>query len=98
MLDRFFVGGLPADVTQSSVRDAFEHLGVHVGFVEIVLNVSTGLSRGFAFVDFPGGVEDASGAAFLEKLRTVELGGRRLTIAEIPEIRLRACPPAGSAR
>lgn len=83
---RFYVGGLPIGVSEGSLRDAFEHVGVHVGFVEIVLTASTGLPRGFAFVDFPGGAANTGASAFLAQLRTAQLGGRPLTITEIPEL------------
>ena len=85
-ISRFYVGGLPVGVSEDSLRDAFEDVGVQVGFVEIVLNVSTGASRGFAFVDFPGAADNPGVAGFLAQLRAANLGGRQLTITAIPEL------------
>jgi hypothetical protein len=90
-LNRFYVGGIPGGATEIGVRDAFAAVGVEVGFIDIVLNTSTGLSRGFAFVHFPGGVERSDGAAFLAQLRSAQVDGHTITIACIPEVTGRPC-------
>ncbi len=48
--DRVFVGRLPRGMTEVALRDAFGAAGIGVRNVEVVLDRSTGLSRGFAFV------------------------------------------------
>jgi RNA recognition motif len=94
---RFYVGGLPHGVSEGSLRGAFEHVGIRAGFIEIVLNASTGVSRGFAFVDFPGATENAGVSSFLAQLGAAQLGGRGLTIREVPELDDRFESRAGMA-
>lgn len=48
---KLFVGGLAAHTNNETLRQVFSPFG-HVSDVEVVLDQTTGVSRGFAFVAF----------------------------------------------
>ena len=74
-----FVGNLPYSITEQDLRDAFERAGVNVSEIRIALDLDTGRSRGYGFVDVAT-EEDARLA--IDKLDSSSLGGRPIKVSE----------------
>ena len=72
-----FVSNFPFTTTDSELRAAFEPL-CRVESLRIITDRSTGKSRGFAFIEVPGG-EDVSAA--IETLNESTWNGRRLVVS-----------------
>ena len=72
------VGNLAREVTEEELRRAFEPFG-RVAAVRIVTDRSSGLSRGFGFVEMS---DKAEAQAAIEGLNMKELAGRTLDISE----------------
>ena len=72
---RLYVGNLPFDATDDTVRTAFEAFGT-VHDVSLVTDRDTGRARGFGFVEMD---EQAANAA-IEGLNNKDFGGRDLTV------------------
>jgi RNA recognition motif-containing protein len=75
---KIYVGNLPYDVTQTSVRDVFSHWG-QVDDVALINDRDTGRPRGFGFVEMP---EKAAAIKALDALNGKEFGGRLLIVSE----------------
>ncbi len=74
-----YVGNLPRDCTEETIRNLFASDGRVVQTVTISIDHKTGHSRGFGFVDM-GSEEDA--AAALAAVKGTELEGRALKVGE----------------
>jgi cold-inducible RNA-binding protein len=73
---RLFVGNLSYQTGENDLQDYFAQAGA-VTSVNLMLDKTTGKSRGFAFVEFA----DAEGAQrAIEQLHNKEFQGRQLTI------------------
>jgi RNA recognition motif-containing protein len=75
---KIYVGNLPFDATQASVRDLFSPYG-QVDDVALINDRDTGRPRGFGFVEMP---EKAAAIQALDALNGKELGGRQLNVNE----------------
>ena len=74
MSTNIYIGNLPFDVTEETIRDLFSSYGV-VETVKLITDRDTGRLRGFGFVEMSNGAQEAIAA-----LNETELGGRRLTV------------------
>jgi RNA recognition motif-containing protein len=74
MSTNIYVGNLPFDATEESVRDLFSSYGT-VETVKLITDRETGRFRGFGFVEMADGAREAM-AALNEK----DFGGRALTV------------------
>ncbi len=76
MTVRIYVGNLPFDASEDSVKELF---GAHgeVSSVSLITDRETGRPRGFGFVEMESGGEEA-----IAQLNQQEFGGRRLTVNE----------------
>lgn len=52
-MKKIFVGSLPADATEDSVRELFSEFGT-VRSIRLVTDIFTGKCRGFGFVEMEG--------------------------------------------
>ncbi len=77
---RLYVGNLPFDATQETVRAAFEAHGT-VHDVSLVTDRDTGRPRGFAFVE----MDEQGAKAAIEALDSTDFGGRDLKVNEARE-------------
>jgi RNA recognition motif-containing protein len=77
---RLYVGNLPFDATQESVRAAFEAHGT-VHDVSLVTDRDTGRPRGFAFVE----MDEQGAKAAIQALDSTDFGGRDLKVNEARE-------------
>jgi RNA recognition motif-containing protein len=77
---RLYVGNLPFDATDETVRTAFEAFGT-VHEVSLVTDRDTGRPRGFGFVE----MDATSAAAAIQGLNDKEFGGRNITVNEARE-------------
>ena len=78
MNTKLYVGNLSASVTEASLKQLFFQHG-RVTEVELVMDESTGRSRGFGFVTMA--TPEAAKAA-LEACHSASLGGRYITVNE----------------
>src|SRR5690606_19163154 len=76
---RLFVGNLPYDADEDSIRDAFAAGGGTVERVHIPLDRDTQRPRGFAFVDM---ASDAEANAALLAMNGASMGTRTLRVSE----------------
>lgn len=74
MSTNIYVGNLPFDVTEDTIRDLFSPFGV-VETVKLITDRDTGRLRGFGFVEMANGGQEAIAA-----LNETELNGRRITV------------------
>ncbi len=75
---KLYVGNLSFETTENDLQDMFEQHG-KVGEVALMMDRTTGRSRGFAFVTMPDSTEaNAAMSAFNGK----EVQGRTLTVNE----------------
>ena len=88
--DHIFVGGVPRGTTEPELRAAFALAGTPVGCIEFVVDGTTGVQRGFAFVELLRRIYSATDGVALSRLRAATLSGRPFDIQGIPERRLRA--------
>ena len=75
---RIYVGNLPFDATQTSVRDLFSPYG-QVDDVALINDRDTGQPRGFGFVEM---TEKDAAMKALDGLNGKEFGGRQLNVNE----------------
>jgi len=75
---RIFVGGLPYNTNNDTLRSLFESHGT-VSDVHVAQDRFTNESKGFAFVEMPN---DAEARNAIGKLNGTALGGRNLTVNE----------------
>ena len=78
MGQRLFVGNLPYDTSEPDLEALFASAG-SVREVRMMRDMSTGRSRGFAFVEMGS---DAEAQAAIDRLNEHEFGGRRLQVNE----------------
>jgi RNA recognition motif-containing protein len=76
-MSKLYVGNLPFDATEDSVRDLFSQCGT-VESVALINDRDTGRPRGFGFVEMPR--SDASRA--IQQLNGQDFGGRALKVNE----------------
>ena len=74
MSTNIYVGNLPFDVTEDTIRDLFSPFG-DVETVKLITDRDTGRLRGFGFVEMANGGQEAIAA-----LNETELNGRRITV------------------
>jgi RNA recognition motif-containing protein len=72
------VGSLPWSVNDDKLKEAFEEHG-NVVSAKVVMDRTTGRSRGFGFVEM-GSADEASKA--IKALNDSELGGRNIVVNE----------------
>jgi len=75
---KLFVGSLPWSVNDEQLKTAFEAHG-NVVSAKVVMDRTTGRSRGFGFVEM-GSTDDAQKA--IKALHDSELGGRNIVVNE----------------
>jgi RNA recognition motif-containing protein len=75
-LNRLFVGNLSYQTMENDLQDYFSQAGV-VTSVNVMLDKTTGKSRGFAFVEFRTAQEAAQA---VEQFHNHEFQGRVLTV------------------
>ena len=78
MAKRLYVGGLPYAATEGEVEELFASMGA-VKSVSIVMDRTTGQSKGFGFVEMS---TDAEAEAAINSLNGTMMNGRRLTVNE----------------
>jgi RNA recognition motif-containing protein len=76
MQNKLFVGNLAFDVTENDLQDLFAQHGA-VTEVNLMLDRSTGRSRGFAFVTM---ATDEAAQAAIQALNGTSVHGRNLTV------------------
>jgi len=76
MAKNLFVGGLSYHTTEEMLREAFEEIGT-VNSVKIIMDKSTGRSKGYGFVEMEK--EDEAKTA-IETYNGQKLGGRELKV------------------
>ncbi len=76
MQNKLFVGNLGFDVTENDLQDLFAQHGA-VTEVNLMLDRSTGRSRGFAFVTM---ATDEAAQAAIQALNGRDMQGRALTV------------------
>jgi RNA recognition motif-containing protein len=72
------VGSLPWSINDDKLKEAFEEHG-NVVSAKVVMDRTTGRSRGFGFVEM-GSADEASKA--IKALNDSELGGRNIVVNE----------------
>ena len=77
MSAKLFVGNLPYSCTDDDLRSLFESCGAEPVDVRVIMDRSTGLSRGFGFVEMPS-YDDA--VQIRSALAGASLGDRNLVI------------------
>jgi len=75
---KLFVGSLPWSVNDDKLKEAFEEHG-NVVSAKVVMDRTTGRSRGFGFVEM-GSADEANKA--IKALNDSELGGRNIVVNE----------------
>ena len=75
---KLFVGSLPWSVNDEKLKEAFEEHG-NVVSAKVVMDRTTGKSRGFGFVEM-GSADDAKKA--IKALHDSELDGRNIVVNE----------------
>jgi len=75
---KLYVGNLSFETTENDLQDMFEQHG-KVTEVALMMDRTTGRSRGFAFVTMG---DAASGTAAINELNGKEVQGRTLTVDE----------------
>ncbi|OGU67672.1 MAG: RNA-binding protein [Ignavibacteria bacterium RBG_16_36_9] len=78
MSTKLFVGSLPWSVNDDKLKEAFEEHG-NVVSAKVVMDRTTGRSRGFGFVEM-GSADEANKA--IKALNDSELGGRNIVVNE----------------
>src|SRR6266568_3596062 len=79
---RLYVGNLPYDTDEDSIKAFFETGGRKVTQVKIVTDRDTGRPRGFAFVEMG---DDAQAQSAIAELNAQSLGGRTIVVNEARE-------------
>ena len=78
MSRKLYVGNLPFNTDEAQLQELFAQAGA-VDTVSVVRDRETGRARGFAFVEMSS---DADAQQAINKLNSVEFGGRALTVNE----------------
>ena len=82
--ERVYVGCLPHGTTEQALRGAFNAAGIQVRGIDMVMDRTTGLSRGFAFVLLGEWIDPDIDSLALVRLRTASLDGRLFDIRAVP--------------
>ncbi len=90
---RLFVGNLSCQTGENDLQDYFAQAGP-VTSVNLMLDKTTGKSRGFAFVEF---AEAEAAQRAIDQLHNKEFQGRQLTI-NVARPREERPPPWGNER
>ncbi|MBI2867786.1 MAG: RNA-binding protein [Chloroflexi bacterium] len=78
---RLFVGNLPYAATDQDMVTLFSQYG-QVSSANVIMDQTSGRSRGFGFVDMPN---DAEAQAAIDALNGKDLKGRALTVNQARE-------------
>jgi RNA recognition motif-containing protein len=81
---RLYVGNLPYDADEASLKEAFQQDGRAVVDVRFVMDRETGRPRGFAFVEM---ASDGDAQKAIAAMDGAEFGGRRLRVNEAEDRR-----------
>jgi RNA recognition motif-containing protein len=73
-----YVGNLSSNVTDETIREAFESFG-QVTSAKVIKDKYTGQSRGFGFVEM---VEQSQAQAAIKSLNGKELLGKEISVSE----------------
>ncbi|OGT46127.1 MAG: hypothetical protein A3E82_00475 [Gammaproteobacteria bacterium RIFCSPHIGHO2_12_FULL_38_11] len=73
---KIYVGNLSYNTTEDELRDLFSQYG-SVAEVKLIIDFSTGRSKGFAFVSYASS-QDCENA--VEKVNGYQMGGRKLKV------------------
>lgn len=73
-----YVGNLPYSFSNADLEELFNTHGT-VESAQVIMDRTTGRSRGFGFVEMP---DDDEARAAIEALNDADAGGRRLTVNE----------------
>lgn len=88
MARKLYIGNLPYNVTEATLRDLFAQAG-EVDTVAIITDRDTGRPRGFAFIEM---ADDAAARQAISQINGKTLNDRTITVAEArpPESRYSA--------
>ena len=75
---KIYVGNLSSDVTDETIREAFESFG-QVTSAKVIKDKYTGQSRGFGFVEM---VEQTQAQTAIKSLNGKELLGKEISVSE----------------
>jgi len=75
---KIYVGNLSSDVTDETIREAFESFG-QVASAKVIKDKYTGQSRGFGFVEM---VEQTQAQTAIKSLNGKELQGKEISVSE----------------
>ena len=75
---KLYVGNLPFNATEDSLREVFAQAG-NVQSAKIIMDRDTGRSKGFGFVEM---ATEQEAADAIQKFHGVAYGGRPMTVAE----------------
>ncbi len=75
---KIYVGNLSPDVTDETIRGAFESFG-QVASAKVIKDKYTGQSRGFGFVEM---VEQTQAQTAIKSLNGKELQGKEISVSE----------------
>ena len=78
MGNKLYVGNLPFNATEDSLRDVFSQAG-NVQSAKIIMDRDTGRSKGFGFIEM---ATEQEAADAIQKFHGVAYGGRPMTVAE----------------
>ena len=78
---RLYVGGLPYQTNEEELTRIFEQVG-QVTFATIIMDRSTGQSKGFGFVEMS---TDDEARAAIQQLNGTQVGRRTITVNEAQE-------------
>lgn len=85
---RLFIGNLSENTSESDLQSWLEEHGFAVESVQVIRDLNTGASRGFAFAELPrSNVKEA-----VDALNGEELGGSALRISEARPVLLKNGP------
>ncbi len=73
-----YVGNLSSDVTDETIRSAFESFG-EVASARVIKDKYSGQSRGFGFVEMPG---QSQAQTAIKSLNGKELEGKEMSVSE----------------
>jgi RNA recognition motif-containing protein len=73
-----YVGNLSPDVTDKTIREAFESFG-EVASARVIKDKYSGQSRGFGFVEMPG---QSQAQTAIKSLNGKELQGKAMNVSE----------------
>jgi RNA recognition motif-containing protein len=73
-----YVGNLPNDATDETIREAFESFG-EVTSAKVIKDKYNGQSRGFGFVEMPG---QSQAQTAIKSLNGKEILGKQISVSE----------------